>query len=74
MNIIHHCCCGIDVHAKTVVVCLIKNGKKQIRSYSMVTDDLPALCRYTAAGTEGPGQSEPSFSALPSASVPTSSS
>jgi hypothetical protein len=34
MEIIHRCCCGIDVHAKTVVVCLIKNGKKQIRTYS----------------------------------------
>jgi transposase len=43
MNIIHHCCCGIDVHAKTVVVCLIKNGKKQIRTYSTMTDDLLAL-------------------------------
>ena len=43
MNIIHHCCCGIDVHAKTVVVCLIKNGKKQIRTYSTMTDDLLML-------------------------------
>ena len=43
MNIIHQCCCGIDVHAKTVVVCLIKNGKKQIRTYSTMTDDLLAL-------------------------------
>ena len=43
MNIIHRCCCGIDVHAKTVVVCLIKNGKKQIRTCSTMTDDLLAL-------------------------------
>jgi len=43
MNIIHRCCCGIDVHAKTVVVCLINNGKKQIRTYSTMTDDLLAL-------------------------------
>jgi hypothetical protein len=28
MNIIHRCWCGIDVHAKTVVVCLIKNGQE----------------------------------------------
>lgn len=34
MNIIHKCCCGLDVHAKTVVACLIKHGKKQIRTYS----------------------------------------
>ena len=43
MNIIHRCCCGIDFHAKTVVVCLIKNGKKAIRTYSTMTDDLLAL-------------------------------
>ena len=43
MNIIHLCCCGVDVHAKTVVVCLIKNGKKQIRTYSTMTDDLLVL-------------------------------
>lgn len=43
MNIIHRSCCGIDVHAKTVVVCLIKNGKKQIRTYSTMTDDLLVL-------------------------------
>lgn len=51
MEIIHHCCCGIDVHAKTVVVCLIKNGKKQIRTYSTMTDDLLALSDWL--GSEG---------------------
>ena len=40
MNIIHRCCCEIDVHAKSVVVCLIKNGK---RTYSTLTDDLLRL-------------------------------
>lgn len=40
MEIIHRCCSGIDVHAKSLVVCLIKNGKKQIRTYSTMTDDL----------------------------------
>ena len=43
MNIIHRCCCGLDVHAKTVVACLIKHGKKQIRTYSTMTDDLLRL-------------------------------
>ena len=46
MNIIYRCCCGIDVHAKTVVACLIKNGKKTIRTYSTMTDDLLALCDW----------------------------
>jgi len=43
MQIIHACCCGIDVHAKTLVVCLIKNGAKTIRTFSTMTDDLLTL-------------------------------
>lgn len=43
MEIIYSSCCGIDVHAKTVVVCLIKNGKKQTRTFSTMTDDLLKL-------------------------------
>lgn len=61
MNIIHNICCGIDVHAKTVVVCLIKHGKKQIRTYSTMTDDLLALsdwltsegCKHVAIESTG---------------------
>jgi transposase len=61
MEIIHRCCCGIDVHAKTVVACLIKNGKKQIRTYSTMTDDLLALsdwllsegCKHVAIESTG---------------------
>lgn len=61
MEIIHRCCCGIDVHAKTVVVCLIKHGKKQIRTYSTMTDDLLKLsdwlvsegCKHVAIESTG---------------------
>lgn len=61
MNIIHRCCCGLDVHAKTVVACLIKHGKKQIRTYSTMTDDLLRLsdwlvsegCRQVAIESTG---------------------
>jgi transposase len=43
MEVIHPCCCGLDVHAKTVVACLIKDGKKQTRTFSTMTEDLLAL-------------------------------
>jgi transposase len=43
MEILYACCCGLDVHAKTVVACLIKYGKKQIRTFSTMTDDLLSL-------------------------------
>ena len=43
MEIVHRCCCGIDIHARTAVVCLIKNGRKETRTYSAMTDDLLLL-------------------------------
>jgi transposase len=43
MQILHPCCGGLDVHAKNVVACLMKNGRKQIRTFSTMTDDLLAL-------------------------------
>jgi len=35
--------CGLDVHAQTVVACLIAKGKKQFRTFSTMTDDLLTL-------------------------------
>ena len=43
MQILYRCGCGLDVHAKTVVACLIKDGKKQTRTFSTMTDDLLTL-------------------------------
>ena len=43
MEIVHSCCCGIDVHAKMLVACLIKEGKKETRTFSTMTDDLLRL-------------------------------
>jgi Transposase and inactivated derivatives len=40
MEIVYHNCCGIDVHARFLVACLLQNGKKQIRRFSTMTDDL----------------------------------
>jgi hypothetical protein len=35
MNIIHRCCCGIDVHAKTVAAYLIKTSKEIRASFAL---------------------------------------
>jgi transposase len=43
MEVIYPSCCGIDVHAKSVVVCLIKKGRKQTRTYSTMTYELLKL-------------------------------
>ena len=51
MQILYPCCCGLDVHTKTVVACLINHGKKQVRTFSTMTDDLLALADWlTSAG------------------------
>jgi transposase len=44
MKVVHKICCGIDVHAKMLVACLIKaKGEKEIRTFSTMTDDLLRL-------------------------------
>jgi transposase len=43
MDVLYSSCCGIDIHAKTAVVCLIKDGKKQTLTFSTMTDDLLKL-------------------------------
>lgn len=43
MQVLYRCCCGLDVHAQTVVACLIRDGKKQTRTFSTMTDQLLML-------------------------------
>lgn len=61
MEILYSCCCGLDFHARTVAACLIKHGKKQLRTFSTLTDDLLRLsgwlitegCTHVAIGSTG---------------------
>jgi transposase len=43
MQVLYPCCCGIDIHAKTAVACLVKDGRRQTRTFSTMTDDLLRL-------------------------------
>jgi transposase len=44
MKIVHEICCGIDVHAKMLMACLVlAEGKKETRRFSTMTDDLIRL-------------------------------
>lgn len=43
MEVIHECCCGLDVHAATVVACVIRKGRKQIRTFGTMTEYLLEL-------------------------------
>ena len=43
MEIVHEICCGIDVHAKMLVACLLNGKEKQTRTFTTMTDDLLRL-------------------------------
>src|SRR5882672_2704383 len=43
MEVVYECCCGLDVHAKTVVACLVTKGRKEIRTFATMTDELLQL-------------------------------
>jgi transposase len=54
MDILYTHCCGLDVHKRTVVACLITPGPagqpvKQVRTFGTMTDELLALGDWLAA-------------------------
>jgi transposase len=50
MKVVYEVCCGIDVHAKMLVACLIvADGTKQIRTFSTMTDELLKLRDWLVA-------------------------
>lgn len=54
MHILYERCCGLDVHKKTVVACLLCSGKKgrvdrQVRTFGTATVDLLALADWLHA-------------------------
>lgn len=56
MEIVHERCCGLDVHAKTVVACLIVPGsggtsRKEIRTFGTMTEDLMRLRAWLLEAT-----------------------
>ena len=54
MDVLYERCCGLDIHKKTVVACLITPGadgkpRKEIRSFGTMTDELLQLADWLAA-------------------------
>jgi len=54
MDAIYERCCGLDIHKRTVVACVIVPGsgrqvRKDIRTFGTMTDDLLALADWLAA-------------------------
>ncbi len=56
MDVVYERCCGLDLHKRTVVACLILPGtagkpRKEIRTFGTMTTDLLELADWlTAAG------------------------
>jgi transposase len=51
MQVVYECCCGIDVHKRTVVACVIVPGeagapRKETRTFETLLGDLEALARW----------------------------
>lgn len=46
MEVVHDRCCGLDVHKKTVVACVIVPEGREIRTFGTMTDDLEALAGW----------------------------
>jgi transposase len=43
MQVVHECCCGLDVHKKTVVACVRTDQGQQTRTFGTVTRELLRL-------------------------------
>jgi transposase len=59
MRVLHECCCGLDIHKRFVVACLLATGSdgavhKQVRTYNTMTTDLLALADWLRAEGCGP--------------------
>ena len=71
MEVVYEWCCGLDVHAKTVGTCLIEKGRKVIRTFATMTDELLQLadwltragCTHVAIESTG-GYGKPVFNIL----------
>ena len=54
MDVVFERCCGLDIHKRTVVACLIVPGPtgaptKEVRSFGTMTDELLQLADWLAA-------------------------
>ncbi len=49
MEVVHERCCGLDVHKKSVVACVLTPEGQQIRTFGTTTRELRALANWLAA-------------------------
>ena len=49
MQVVHERCCGLDVHKRVVVACVLAGQERTIRSFGTLTEDLEALAVWLEA-------------------------
>jgi transposase len=54
MRVLYECCCGLDIHKKCVVACLLRPSAegsvdREIRTFSTMTNERLALCDWLGA-------------------------
>lgn len=62
MEVVYECCCGIDVHKKMIVACLMKGRKHELRQFGTMTRELREMsawlkksgCQMAAMESTGP--------------------
>ena len=59
MRVLHERCCGLDIHKKFVVACLLTTSPdgavhKEVRTYSAMTNELLALVDWLREAACGP--------------------
>ena len=53
MEVDYRCCCGIDVHKKVIVACLVNGGKQELREFGTTTSEIKTLANWlTESGCE----------------------
>lgn len=46
LEVVYDCCCGLDVHKKIIVACIISNGKKTLKTFGTMTEDILELVEW----------------------------
>jgi transposase len=46
MQVVHERCCGLDVHKRTVVACVLTSGGREVRTFGTVTRELLRLADW----------------------------
>ena len=46
MEVVYERCCGLDIHKASITACVITDGKKEIRKFGTMTDDLLEMTAF----------------------------